>query len=276
MLVTETSVLTKEAANFDRIVGELQSLAARVEAIASQMDSYWRGEAANAAKAAIARFREAARAQNQQLNDIASNIHCASSQYGSTDDERSQALASAMSSGMGGPSGSSASQSGSAVTDGARTGVQLVGLKQDGGARPPGVSQPSPGQPQIGPFPVPRQVAAAAQQLPPNLLAPTPTPTPPAPAAAPSLGQCVTTHVKETVGKGMVKGGFESAAKGALLGGMGGGAATPEFLGAGAPPGAVLGFVGGFAKGVMEAPIKAGIEGALECEGVHIPKVPLP
>ena len=51
---------------------------------------------------------------------------------------------------------------------------------------------------------------------------------------------------------------------------------TPELFRAGALPGGVLGFVGGFAKGVFEAPIKAGVEGALGCADVPIPGLPRP
>lgn len=77
--------------------------------------------------------------------------------------------------------------------------------------------------------------------------------------------------MKANVGKDMVKAGFETGIKGAIVGAAGGGIATPEFAGAGALPGAVLGFVGGFAKGVEEAPVKAALEGAAACADVPIP-----
>ena len=168
-------------------------------------------------------------------------------------------------------------------------GIQLVDFKQDGGAQPPpqpGLPQPaqppsfldqyksdltSPAaQPPRPPVPMP-SFGKPPDPGPQPGPGPMPTFTPP-----PSFGQCVGQQVKANVGKDMVKGGFESALKGAVTGAAGGAVVTPELFGAGALPGGVLGFVGGFAKGVLEAPVKAGIEGALECADVPIPGLPKP
>lgn len=155
--------------------------------------------------------------------------------------------------------------------------IQLVGhgFKQDGGTTPSPLPQPSPsqGQPQIGPFPVPPEVAAAApQQAPPQAAPPPAAPAPSAPPG-PGFGQCVGQQFHDNIGKNMVKDGFKSgittAIKGFIAGGAGGAVVTPEAGGAGAIPGAlggtVLGFVGGFAKGLLEAPVKTAAEGALDC-----------
>lgn len=148
-----------------------------------------------------------------------------------------------------------------AVADGQRGGVHLVDFKQHGGADPP---TPSQGQPQIGPFPVPPQVAAAAPKTPPPTGPAGATPAPPAPAG-PTFGRCVGTDVKNNVGKEMIKEGFKSGAIKAGIGAAFGAGLSPELGGSGALPGAVLGFVGGFAEGLLEAPVAAAAEGALEC-----------
>ncbi|MBZ4618819.1 hypothetical protein [Mycobacterium avium] len=151
----------------------------------------------------------------------------------------------------------------SGVPNSQRGGVHLVDFKQDGGADPSPMPQPTPsqGQPQIGPFPVPPQVAAAAPKTPPP---PPDVAAPPAPAG-PSFGQCVGTEVKTNVGKDMIKDGFKSGAIKAGIGAAFGAGLTPELGGGGALPGAVLGFVGGFAQGLLEAPVEAAAKGALEC-----------
>ncbi|WP_234783004.1 hypothetical protein [Mycolicibacter sinensis] len=127
--------------------------------------------------------------------------------------------------------------------------------------------------PQIGPFPVPPEVAAAvpkdaaARPLP---LSPGPAPTA---AVKTDFGQCVRQEFRENIGLNMVKEGFKKAATGAGFGAVAGAgigaAATPEAAGAGAVPGAlaggVLGFVGGFGKGLLEAPVKTAAEASLEC-----------
>lgn len=170
-----------------------------------------------------------------------------------------------------------------------RNGIQLVDFKQDGGAHPaPQPGSPQPTQPpnfldrykndliSPGPQPPPPPAPMPSFGKPPDP-GPQPAPGPmPAFTPPPSFGQCVGQQVKANVGKDMVKGGFESAIKGAITGAAGGAVVTPELFGAGALPGGVLGFVGGFAKGVFEAPIKAGVEGALGCADVPIPGLPTP
>jgi len=91
-LQTDTGVLAKEAANFERIAGELKNAIARVEQTAADLDSHWQGAAAKAAQGAIIRFQQAAAAQVQQLNEISTNVQTASALYGTTDDERAGSL----------------------------------------------------------------------------------------------------------------------------------------------------------------------------------------
>ncbi|MGV0849244.1 WXG100 family type VII secretion target [Mycolicibacterium phlei] len=93
---TDAAVLAKEAANFERISGELKGVIAHVESTASALQGSWTGQAALAAQAALVRFHEAAARQVQELNDISANIHTAGVQYTSTDDDQSSALASVM------------------------------------------------------------------------------------------------------------------------------------------------------------------------------------
>ncbi|WP_102144065.1 WXG100 family type VII secretion target [Mycobacterium hubeiense] len=93
---TDAAVLAKEAANFERISGELKSVIAQVEATASGLMPQWQGQAGQAAQAAFLRFQEAADRQVQELNDISTNIHSSGMQYTSTDEDQSGALSSAM------------------------------------------------------------------------------------------------------------------------------------------------------------------------------------
>lgn len=157
--------------------------------------------------------------------------------------------------------------------------IQLAGhgFKLDGGAPPP-PSQPnfidqyeqsitSPPVPQAPP-PIPMPSSGSPPPFLPGTPGPMPTYTPP-----PSFGQCVGGEVKGNIGKEMIKDGFSSAIttsiKGAIAGGAGGAALTPEIAGAGGIPGAlgggVLGFVGGFMKGLIEAPIKSAGKAAIDC-----------
>jgi hypothetical protein len=147
--------------------------------------------------------------------------------------------------------------------------------------------QPSP-TPQIGPFPVPPQVAQAAgpppasaapnpflnqyqQSLttsaPPSAGPPMPSYQSPPPPPPPPFGQCVSDKVKPDLGKHMISDGFSSGLAGMLAGATGGAVITPEVGGAGGIPGGVLGFVGGFAKGAFEAPIKETLKGVADCAG---------
>lgn len=93
---TDAAVLAKEAANFDRISGELKSVIAHVESTAGSLQGQWTGQAGTAAQAALVRFTEAAQKQVQELNDISNNIHTSGVQYTSTDDDQSSTLSSAM------------------------------------------------------------------------------------------------------------------------------------------------------------------------------------
>ncbi len=93
---TDAAVLAKEAANFDRISGELKAVIARVEGTAGTLQAQWRGQAGMAAQQAFLRFQDAANKQVQELNDISNNIHTAGVQYTTTDDDQSSALANSM------------------------------------------------------------------------------------------------------------------------------------------------------------------------------------
>jgi WXG100 family type VII secretion target len=93
---TDVAVLAKEAGNFERISGELQSVIAQVESTGSTLAAQMVGQAGTAAQAALARFHEAAAKQVQELNDISQNIHQSGTQYTSTDDDQASSLSSAM------------------------------------------------------------------------------------------------------------------------------------------------------------------------------------
>lgn len=172
----DASVLSREAGNFERIASELRAVIAQVESTASALAGQWRGQAAQSAQAALLRFHEAASAQVRQPDDISGNVYAAGLQYTSTDEEQAQSLATKMGASMGNAADASSSngvaaQSGSlqsslanAAADQRVLGTRLVSnIKQDGGPPPP-PPVPAPGnqQPQVGPFPVPPQVAAAA------------------------------------------------------------------------------------------------------------------
>jgi WXG100 family type VII secretion target len=93
---TDAAVLAKEAANFERISGELKAVIAQVESTAGSLAGQWHGQAGAAAQAALVRFHEAAARQVQELTDISANIHTSGIQYTSTDEDQSSTLASAM------------------------------------------------------------------------------------------------------------------------------------------------------------------------------------
>lgn len=93
---TDSAVLAKEAANFERISGELRGVIASVESTAGSLQGQWHGQAGVAAQAALQRFHEAASRQIQELNDISNNIHTAGVHYSSTDEDQSSTLQSAM------------------------------------------------------------------------------------------------------------------------------------------------------------------------------------
>lgn len=93
---TDAAVLAKEAANFERISGELQAVIAQVEGTAGALAGQWHGKAGMAAQAALVRFHEAAARQVQELNDISTNIHGSGTQYTATDEDQTATLSSAM------------------------------------------------------------------------------------------------------------------------------------------------------------------------------------
>jgi WXG100 family type VII secretion target len=95
-LNTDAAVLAKEAANFERISGELKGVIAHVESVAGALASQMVGQAGTAAQAALQRYHEAAARQIQELNDISANIHTSGVQYTATDEDQASVVASAM------------------------------------------------------------------------------------------------------------------------------------------------------------------------------------
>jgi WXG100 family type VII secretion target len=93
---TDAAVLAKEAANFERISGELKSVIAQVDMTSGALQAQMVGQAGTAAQAAILRFNEAAERQVQELTDITSNIQTAGMQYTTADDDEAANLASSM------------------------------------------------------------------------------------------------------------------------------------------------------------------------------------
>lgn len=93
---TDAATLSAEAANFDRISGELKGVIASVESTGSELAAQWTGQAGTAAQGALARFHEAGQAQIAALNEISTNISQAGVQYSSSDDEQAGSLSSQM------------------------------------------------------------------------------------------------------------------------------------------------------------------------------------
>jgi WXG100 family type VII secretion target len=93
---TDAAVLAKEAANFERISGELQAVIGQVESTAGALAAQMVGQAGTAAQAALMRFHEAAARQIQELNDISANIHTSGTQYTATDEDQASSFAGAM------------------------------------------------------------------------------------------------------------------------------------------------------------------------------------
>jgi WXG100 family type VII secretion target len=93
---TDTSTLSAEASNFDRISGELQRVIAGVEATGGELAGHWRGQAGVAAQEALRRFHDAGQAQIKALSDISKQIHDAGVQYSRADDEQASTLSSEM------------------------------------------------------------------------------------------------------------------------------------------------------------------------------------
>ena len=93
---TDTAVLAQEAANFDRISGELKGVIAHVESTAGALASHMVGQAGTATQQALIRFHEAAQQQIQELTDISNNIHTAGMHYSSADEDQASSLAGQM------------------------------------------------------------------------------------------------------------------------------------------------------------------------------------
>src|ERR1700754_1426459 len=93
---TDAAVLAKEAANFERISGELKGVISHVESTAGALAAQMVGQAGSAAQAALVRYNEAAARQIQELNDISANIHTGGVQYTATDEDQAGTFASAM------------------------------------------------------------------------------------------------------------------------------------------------------------------------------------
>lgn len=78
--------LVKEAGNFERISGELQSVLGQVDSTGGALAAAMASEGAgNAAQQALMRFQEAAGQQISLLQDISNNIHVSGTDYTGTD-----------------------------------------------------------------------------------------------------------------------------------------------------------------------------------------------
>lgn len=89
---TDAASLGAEAANFDRISGELKTVITGVEHTGGELAGHWTGAAGSAAQAALTRFQEAGDAQIKALNDIHEKISQAGIQYSRTSEEQVSAL----------------------------------------------------------------------------------------------------------------------------------------------------------------------------------------
>lgn len=93
----DTPQLMAEAANFDRISGELQAVLAQVESTAAGLAQSLQSEGAGqAAQSALLRFHEASSQQIRLLTDISENIHTSGTSYLNTDANNADDLASQM------------------------------------------------------------------------------------------------------------------------------------------------------------------------------------
>ncbi|MDR3663304.1 MAG: WXG100 family type VII secretion target [Mycobacterium sp.] len=94
---TDAAVLASEAANFDRIAGELTGVKTHVDAVAGQLAGHMSTpEAGMAAQAALTRFNEAMDQQLKELADISNNIQHAGVQYTTADSDSASSLSSQM------------------------------------------------------------------------------------------------------------------------------------------------------------------------------------
>lgn len=103
-----------------------------MESTAGALAGQWHGQAGQSAQAALIRFREAATAQVNQLNDISGNIHTAGIQYTLTDEEQAHSLATSMDASMG-PVDSSPTNGAMAQTGNAQTPPRLLGGRSGAG-----------------------------------------------------------------------------------------------------------------------------------------------
>jgi len=93
---TDAAALSAEAANFDRISGELKGVIANVDSTAGTLAAQWRGQAGAAAQSALLRFKEAGQKQIKELDDISSNISQSGIQYDAADSDQAGSLSSQM------------------------------------------------------------------------------------------------------------------------------------------------------------------------------------
>ncbi|MGE2835369.1 WXG100 family type VII secretion target [Mycobacterium sp. SMC-4] len=93
----DTPQLMAEAANFDRICGELATVLGQVESTAAALQASMNSEGAGAAaQAALLRFNEAAGQQIRLLEDISQNINISGTSYQNTDAQNADELANQM------------------------------------------------------------------------------------------------------------------------------------------------------------------------------------
>lgn len=85
-LSADTPQLMMEAANFDRISGELRGVLSYVESTAGALATHLNSpDAGLAAQQALSRFHEASANQIQLLTEISENIHQGGVQYDTAD-----------------------------------------------------------------------------------------------------------------------------------------------------------------------------------------------
>lgn len=93
----DTPQLVQEAANFDRICGELRSVLMQVNTTAEGLKASMNSAGAGAAaQAALMRFNEAAEQQVRLLEDISENINISGVSYENTDAQNADDLANQM------------------------------------------------------------------------------------------------------------------------------------------------------------------------------------
>ena len=93
---TDAAVLSAEAANFDRIAGELKAIISAVESAGADLAAGWQGQAGTAAQQALVRFKEAGDKQERELSDISTDIAGAGIDYSASDEEQAGGLSGAM------------------------------------------------------------------------------------------------------------------------------------------------------------------------------------